>query len=51
VLQTGDRQPEAVRVYETAGYERIPPLPAYRDLTYSRCFAKRLEGGSPDRWG
>ncbi|MET8042675.1 GNAT family N-acetyltransferase [Micromonospora sp. NPDC005215] len=39
VLQTGDRQPDAIRRYERAGYEPIPVFPPYDVLPYSRCFA------------
>ncbi|GLZ81569.1 N-acetyltransferase [Actinorhabdospora filicis] len=42
ILETGDRQPEAVRAYEKAGYRPIPAFPPYQDLPYSRCFAKDL---------
>lgn len=42
VLQTGDRQPDAVRLYEREGYAPIPILPAYATLWFSRCFAKTL---------
>lgn len=42
VLETGDRQPEAVRAYEKAGYRPIPAFPPYTGLPYSRCFAKDL---------
>jgi GNAT superfamily N-acetyltransferase len=42
VLQTGDRQPEAVRLYERAGYHPIPVFSPYEVLTHSRCFAKTL---------
>jgi GNAT superfamily N-acetyltransferase len=42
VLQTGDRQPEAVRLYEKLGYRRIPIFPPYTALPYSMCFAKAL---------
>jgi GNAT superfamily N-acetyltransferase len=44
VLQTGDRQPDAVRVYERAGYARIPIFAPYESLTYSNCFAKTIAG-------
>ncbi|MFB9839898.1 GNAT family N-acetyltransferase [Actinoallomurus acaciae] len=43
VLQTGDRQPDAVRLYEREGYTPIPILPAYASLWFSRCFAKTLQ--------
>jgi GNAT superfamily N-acetyltransferase len=39
VLQTGDRQPDAVRRYERAGYRPIPVFAPYDVLPYSRCFA------------
>lgn len=42
VLQTGDRQPDAVRVYERDGYTRIPIFAPYEALTYSHCFAKTV---------
>lgn len=31
VLETGDRQPEAIKLYESAGYRRIPNFGYYRD--------------------
>ncbi|SDH11565.1 GNAT family N-acetyltransferase [Nonomuraea jiangxiensis] len=42
ILHTGDRQPEAVRVYEREGYTRIPIYPPYTSMTYSTCFEKPL---------
>ncbi|WP_258572641.1 GNAT family N-acetyltransferase [Actinomadura parmotrematis] len=42
VLQTGDRQPDAVRLYERAGYVRVPVFPPYEWLTFSICMAKDL---------
>ncbi|MEV0568820.1 GNAT family N-acetyltransferase [Dactylosporangium sp. NPDC050588] len=42
LLQTGDRQPEAVRLYEKTGYTRIPIFPPYETQTYSFCFEKVL---------
>ncbi|WP_229403353.1 GNAT family N-acetyltransferase [Micromonospora okii] len=39
VLQTGDRQPDAIRRYEQAGYRPIPVFAPYDTLPYSRCFA------------
>ena len=45
VLQTGDRQPDAVRLYERHGYRRVPLLEPYLDLPYSACFAAPL--GAP----
>lgn len=42
VLQTGDRQPEAVALYENAGYKRVPIFAPYLALPYSLCFHKEL---------
>jgi len=42
VLETGDRQPEALGLYESSGYERIPCYPPYDSRALSRCFEKRL---------
>jgi putative acetyltransferase len=44
VLETGDRQPEALGLYESAGFERIPCYPPYDSRALSLCFEKRLEG-------
>lgn len=40
ILQTGDRQPDAVRLYEKSGYTRIPIFPPYEAMPYSNCFEK-----------
>jgi GNAT superfamily N-acetyltransferase len=40
VLQTGDRQPDAVRLYEKTGYTSVPVFPPYDKLPFSLCFAK-----------
>ena len=42
ILQTGDRQPDAVRLYEKVGYTPIPIYPPYLSIPYSRCFEKVL---------
>jgi GNAT superfamily N-acetyltransferase len=42
VLETGDRQPEALGLYRSAGYERIPCYPPYDSRALSLCFEKRL---------
>ena len=42
ILQTGDRQPDAVRRYEQAGYTRIPVFPPYDTIEISQCFGKVL---------
>ncbi len=41
-LETGDRQPEAIRLYTSAGFEPIAPFGQYVGNPYSRCFEKRL---------
>ena len=42
VLETGDRQPESVGLYVSAGFERIPCYPPYSERSLSLCFEKRL---------
>jgi GNAT superfamily N-acetyltransferase len=42
ILQTGDRQPDAVRLYETAGWRQIDVYPPYLPVTNSICFEKPL---------
>jgi putative acetyltransferase len=42
VLETGDRQQEALGLYESAGYERIPCYAPYDSRALSLCFEKRL---------
>jgi GNAT superfamily N-acetyltransferase len=42
VLETGLRQPEAITLYESAGYTRVPGFGYYRDAPLSRCFARSL---------
>jgi len=42
VLETGVRQPEAISLYTTSGYERIANFGVYRDDPNSRCFGKPL---------
>ena len=40
ILQTGDRQPDAIALYEKIGYTPIPVYPPYREITFSHCFEK-----------
>lgn len=42
VLETGNRQPEAIRLYESSGYERISGFGHYADAPLSLSFEKRL---------
>jgi GNAT superfamily N-acetyltransferase len=42
VLETGDKQPEALGLYRSAGYERIPCYPPYSERALSLCFEKRF---------
>ena len=44
VLQTGDRQPDAVRLYEKTGYRRIPIFAPYQAMPHSNCFQKIIRG-------
>jgi GNAT superfamily N-acetyltransferase len=54
ILQTGDRQPDAVRLYEKSGYTRVPIFAPYEAMTFSNCFEKVIgpapaAGSRPDR--
>ena len=42
LMETGMAQPEAVGLYESSGYERIPGFGHYRDKANNRCYAKSL---------
>ncbi|MFT3740319.1 MAG: GNAT family N-acetyltransferase [Breznakibacter sp.] len=42
ILETGIKQPEAIGLYEKAGYDRIENYGQYRDLPHSICFGKEL---------
>lgn len=50
-LETGNRQPEAITLYEAAGYARSDPYGAYVGNSVSVCFAKILDAdaGQPLR--
>lgn len=44
ILQTGDRQPEAVALYRKLGYREIASYEPYATaIPFSRCFEKSLE--------
>ena len=47
VLQTGDRQPDAVRLYEKTGYTPVPVFPPYDELPFSLCFARNVTTPAP----
>lgn len=42
ILETGKRQPEAIRLYEKNGYTRIPNYGQYAGVENSVCFEKRV---------
>jgi ribosomal protein S18 acetylase RimI-like enzyme len=42
VLETGTRQPEAIGLYTSSGYEPMPAFGAYRGSPESRYYAKPL---------
>lgn len=42
ILQTGDRQPEAVRLYDYLGYRPIPIYEPYTVMAESLCFERAL---------
>jgi ribosomal protein S18 acetylase RimI-like enzyme len=41
-LETGIHQHAAIRLYEQAGFHRIPPFGDYRDDPLSLCYEKRI---------
>jgi putative acetyltransferase len=43
-LETGGRQPEAIGLYESAGYHSIPCYGVHTADPLSRCFEKQLAG-------
>ena len=42
VLETGQRQPEAIRLYTKSGYRRIPNYGQYAGIENSLCFEKKV---------
>lgn len=42
ILETGNKQPEAIALYEANSYARIPNFGHYREDPLSVCFAKEL---------
>ncbi|NKQ56506.1 GNAT family N-acetyltransferase [Amycolatopsis sp. K13G38] len=40
VLETGLNQPEAMALYQSSGYEKIPQFGVYKGTTLSVCFGK-----------
>jgi len=48
-LETGTKQPEAIRLYEKVGYHRIECYGKYRSDPLSVCFGKYLNGGLKDQ--
>jgi GNAT superfamily N-acetyltransferase len=43
VLETGDKQPEAIALYVSSGYEPCEKFGYYRHYESSRCYAKPLQ--------
>ena len=44
ILETGTAQPEAMALYESSGYTRIPSFGYYQNEPLNRCYAKPLRG-------
>lgn len=42
ILETGVRQPEAMKLYASSGFSRTPAYPPYDTMPLSLCMAKRL---------
>lgn len=51
VLETGDQQPDAVHLYESAGFRRIPNYGYYAGVEGSLCYALVLGGLAPGSAG
>jgi ribosomal protein S18 acetylase RimI-like enzyme len=47
VLETGTAQPEAIALYESAGYTPVAGFGHYRDSPLSRCFGRVLPTAPP----
>ena len=47
VLETGTEQPEAIAMYERAGYQRVEGFGYYTWSPKSRCYGKRLVPEAP----
>jgi putative acetyltransferase len=46
-LETGIEQPEAMALYESEGYERIPPYGPWKDSPRSVCYEKGITRDRP----
>ena len=44
ILSTGAMQPEAIALYESAGYEPVEGFGHYAGMPLNRCYGKRLQG-------
>lgn len=42
ILETGNKQPEAIRAYQKSGYRTIPNFPPYENVKESICMEKFL---------
>ena len=47
ILETGSKQPEAIALYTSSGYSRIPGFGIYAGEPDCRCFAKQLDVPAP----
>ncbi len=43
ILETGKKQPEAIRLYEKKGYKSIPNYGQYKGIENSLCFEKEMK--------
>jgi GNAT superfamily N-acetyltransferase len=46
ILETGQRQPEALALYRSSGYEPIAPFGYYAEAPLSVCLGKRVPSGA-----
>jgi GNAT superfamily N-acetyltransferase len=47
LLETGTAQPEAMALYESAGYQRVDPFGYYRGHPNNRCYGRVLGASVP----
>ena len=47
ILETGEAQPEAIQLYQSAGYQEVPAFGHYAGWPGARHFGKRLVGSAP----
>jgi GNAT superfamily N-acetyltransferase len=47
IMETGTAQPEAMALYESAGYQLVEPFGYYRNAPLNRCYGRALGAAGP----